>query len=291
MATFLGEQGYTTRAIHPFAKWFWNRGAVYEAFGFQKFLSEEDMPSLAKRGPLVSDAALTEEIIRQADAETNPVFFFAVTLQGHGPYEPHRYADATHEVTTDASSWSRESIVSFSEGAADADRGLQRLLDWASNRKRPTVIAFFGDHLPPLGPVYVDTGFMKAPVAPRKGTLADMKRHRETPLVVWSNRKGPVENLGTISPAFIPMQVLNAAGFTHPYYTGFLGEVSESYRIVDRNMLVSPDEASVGEWQRNGGQHPIIQDFRLLQYDMMFGMRRAGPTLFPELPVGDGASS
>jgi hypothetical protein len=26
-------------------------------------------------------------------------------------------------------------------------------------RSRPTVIAFFGDHLPPLGPVYVETGF------------------------------------------------------------------------------------------------------------------------------------
>ena len=37
-------------------------------------------------------------------------------------------------------------------------------------RSRPTIIAFFGDHLPPLGPVYVETGFMKEPVAPPQGT-------------------------------------------------------------------------------------------------------------------------
>ena len=47
------------------------------------------------RGPLASDAALTEEIIREADATAEPFFFFAVTLQSHGPYEPNRYPDTT----------------------------------------------------------------------------------------------------------------------------------------------------------------------------------------------------
>ena len=59
-----------------------------QAFGFERFLSEERMPPIAKRGPLASDAAFTEEIIRQADLMRKPFFFFAVTLQGHGPYEP-----------------------------------------------------------------------------------------------------------------------------------------------------------------------------------------------------------
>ncbi|WP_258045628.1 LTA synthase family protein [Mesorhizobium sp. NBSH29] len=289
LATFLGSQGYTTRAIHPFAKWFWNRGSVYDAFGFQKFLSEEDMPALEKRGPLASDASLTEEIIRQAEAETEPFFAFAVTLQGHGPYEPNRYPDATHEVTTGASPWTRESIRSFAEGASDADAGLQRLIDWAATRKRETIIVFFGDHLPPLGPVYVDTGFMKQPVAPRTGTLAEMKKHRETPLVIWSSRTGAVTNLETISPAFIPMHVLKTAGFTHPYYTGFLSRVQDSYAIVDRHMLVTPDDSMIEDWQKRGAHYPLINDFRLLQYDIMFGTRRAAPVLFPELGRAAGA--
>ncbi len=94
LATFLNGEGYQTRAIHPFTRWFWNRGAVYDAFGFDRFMSEEDMPTLAKRGPLASDAALTEEIIREADNTKDPFFFFAVSLQSHGPYEPlplHRH--------------------------------------------------------------------------------------------------------------------------------------------------------------------------------------------------------
>ena len=88
LATFLQGEGYATRALHPFSEWFWNRSPVYQAFGFDRFLSEERMPPIAKRGPLASDAAFTEEIIRQADLMRKPFFFFAVTLQGHGPYEP-----------------------------------------------------------------------------------------------------------------------------------------------------------------------------------------------------------
>ena len=283
LATFLNQEGYRTRAIHPFTKWFWNRGAVYEAFGFEKFLSEEDLPPLEKRGPLASDAALTEEIIRQAENTRDPFFFFAVTLQSHGPYEPHRYSSTTHTVEIEASSWSRESLLTYAEGASDADKGLKRLIDWASKRKRPTVIAFFGDHLPPLGPVYVETGFMKEPVPPRKGSLAEMSRDHETPLVVWSNRSGPVKGVGAISPAFLPLHILRAAGITHPYYTGFLGEVRERYRVVDRHMLIEPDNETTVDWGKLGDANPVIRDFRFLQYDMMFGKRYGIPGFFPEI--------
>ena len=104
-----------------------------------------------------------------------PFFFFAVTLQGHGPYEPEPLS-RTPPTRSHApvSEWAKGSILSYAEGVADADRGLKRLMDWASKRKRKTVIAFFGDHLPPLGPVYVETGFMKEPVASRKAPIAEM---------------------------------------------------------------------------------------------------------------------
>ena len=40
---------------------------------------------------------MTDEIIREADATDDPFFFFAVSLQNHGPYEPNRYDDPTHD--------------------------------------------------------------------------------------------------------------------------------------------------------------------------------------------------
>jgi phosphoglycerol transferase MdoB-like AlkP superfamily enzyme len=282
MATFLRSEGYETRAIHPGTNWFWNRTPVYAAFGFDEFKSEENLAYMKKRGPLASDESMTDEIMREADATENPFFFFAVSLQNHGPYEPNRYSDATHQVKAQTSQWARDSLQSYAEGAADADRNLQRLVDWASKRERPTVIAFFGDHLPPLGPVYVETGFLKDNVAPRKESAENMRLHRGTPLVVWSNRTGPSENIGTVSPSFLPLHVFEAAGITHPYYTGFLKNLAERYDVVDRNLLLSEDGQATPDWARQKEIDPAVRDYRYLQYDMMFGKHHGAPDFFPE---------
>ncbi|MGO4560489.1 MULTISPECIES: LTA synthase family protein [Phyllobacteriaceae] len=282
LATFLKSEGYSARAFHPGTNWFWNRTAVYADFGFDDFQSEETMPYMAKRGPLASDEAMTDQLISAADASEEPFFYFAVSLQNHGPYEPTRYSDTTRVVQAPISQWARDSLASYAEGAADADINLKRLMDWAQKRERPTVIVFFGDHLPPLGPVYVETGFLKDNVAPRKEAPDQMRLHRETPLVVWSNRTGPAKDVGSISPAFLPYHLLKAAGITHPYYTDFLGQISERYNVVDRNLLLATDGAATADWARQKEIAPLIRDYRYLQYDMMFGKRWSAPDFFPE---------
>lgn len=307
LANALRRRGYATCAVHPFREWFWNRKAVYEAFGFEEFLSEERLSgqALEKRGPLASDKALTEEIIRQVEQrgkQKTPVFLFAVTLQNHGPYESLRYEKVSIQVSAgekekspsysglDEETWA--AISSYAEGTADGDQGLARLIKWAKGRKRETVLVFFGDHLPPLGDVYVDTGFMPGRVAARSGPPEVMKAQHETPLVVWSNRGGAKKNIGTISPALLPFHVLQTARISHPYYTGFLGEVQRHYRVVDRNLRIKPDGTSIsgalsGAPAGDGLEHPegdiLLREYRNIQYDMMFGNRHALP-LFQSAP-------
>lgn len=281
LASFLRGEGYDTRAFHPFAGWFWNRTPVYQAFGFERFMSQENLPELEARGPLASDAALVDEIMREANEARNPLFFFAVTLQNHGPYAPDRYSDPTHAVEGEVSEAAKGAIVSYAEGAADGDRALARLVDWARQRDRHTIVVMFGDHLPPLGPVYVETGFMESNVAKRRAPLPEMTVQHETPLVVWSNRTG-VQDVGSVSPSFLPLHVLRTAGISHPYYTGFLGAMRERYRVVDRNMLVGIDNVGMPDWSQAREIDPAIRDFRLLQYDMIFGKRLGAQTFFPD---------
>ncbi len=283
LASFFRAEGYETTAIHPFEGWFWNREHVYEAFGFDRFLSIEKLPPMASRGPLVSDDALTDEIIRRADAANRPFFTFAVSLQGHGPYEPNRYSDAHIQVESRASYWTRQSIRSYAEGVADADRNLKRLLDWAQKRGRHTIIVFFGDHLPPLNQGYTETGFLKDPVPARREEPDMLAKHRETPLVVWSNRNGALRDVGSISPSLIPLKLLAAAGIEHPYYTGFLGRVDAKYDVIERHMLIAPTGATP-DWSQQKLVDPLINDFRLLQYDALFGKQRTVPRFFPNLP-------
>lgn len=287
LANFFRSQGYETTAIHPFEGWFWNRETVYREFGFDRFLSVETLPPMKARGPLVADASLTDEIIKRSDETDRPFFTFAVSLQNHGPYEPNRYYDAETQVESAASYLTSQSIRSYAEGISDADRSLKKLMDWAAKRKRHTVIVFFGDHLPPLNKGYTETGFLKEPVPERREPPEAMALHRETPLVIWSNRNGPTKDVGSISPSLIPLKLFQTAGIEHPYYTGFLGRVEARYNVIERHLLISK-AGPKPDWSQEKLIDPLINDFRLLQYDAMFGRQRTMKRFFPGLPKPTG---
>jgi phosphoglycerol transferase MdoB-like AlkP superfamily enzyme len=211
-----------------------------------------------------------------------PFFFFAVTLQGHGPYEPHRYLRNTIDVQGNLADADRETLATYAQGVREADESLKMLMDWASKRDRETIIVLWGDHLPPLGSVYPDTGYMPGPVAVRKAPLDVMKREHETPLVIWSSRRGVRKDVGTISPSLIPYNVLKTAGFEHPFYTGFLGRVQKKYNIVDRYQLATRGNQTFPDWLlQEQNLDPLMRDYRYLQHDMMFGREYGLERFFP----------
>ena len=284
LARFFNNQGYTTRAIHPYQAWFWNRGNVYKDFAFDKFMSEETLPPIRKRGDLASDDGLTDEVIKEAETMKKPFFYYVVTLQNHGPYEPNRYRETHVEVAAKAmSETSRQSLLSYAEGVHDADAAFAKLVDWAKKRERPTILVFFGDHLPPLSAVYVESGFLKNNTPPRRAPIPDMLRAHGTPLVIWSNKTGTVDT-GTISPSLIPNEILRLAGMTHPFYTGFLGKVRAKYRVIDRQLLLDPDgKTGNQDWVQKASFEPLVDDYRRLQYDMMFGKEYTRSTFFPAM--------
>nr|WP_312862847.1 MULTISPECIES: LTA synthase family protein [unclassified Rhizobium] len=282
LATFFRGEGYTARALHPFSGWFWNRSEVYRAFGFEEFHTEETLPTMDKRGMFAADDSLMKEIMREGDAAERPFFFFAVTLQGHGPYEANRYAENTVHIGGNLSEDDRETLATYAQGVREADGSLKMLMDWAERRDRETIIVLWGDHLPPLGNVYLNTGYMSQQVASRKAPLDVMKKEHQTPLIVWSSKKGVRKDIGTISPSQLPYQVLKTAGYEHPFYTGFLGRVQKKYSIVDRYQLATRDNQAFPDWARKEQEiDPIVRDYRYLQFDMMFGRQQGLERFFP----------
>jgi phosphoglycerol transferase MdoB-like AlkP superfamily enzyme len=283
LATFFESKGYVSKAFHPFEGWFWNRSNVYQSLGFSKFLSEENMPAMNKRGIFASDEDLTRFIIKEADNTDQPFFFFAVTLQGHGPYEKNRYAKNTVKVDAPTlSEGSTSALETYAQGVKEADQSLKALMDWAKKRRRETIIVLFGDHLPPLNAVYTESGYMENVVATRKASVATMKREHETPLVIWSSKRGVQKDIGSVSPSQLPYYVVHMAGFRHPYYTGMLGRVAERYAVVDRHQLIGRNNKAQADWSLSGRIDPLIRDYRLLQHDVMFGEGYGVERFFPE---------
>lgn len=283
LATFFESKGYVSKAFHPFQGWFWNRNNVYQSLGFRQFQSEENMPVMDKRGIFASDEALTRHIIREADNTSEPFFFFAVTLQGHGPYEHNRYAKNTIEVDAPTlSDGNTSALATYAQGVKEADQSLKALMDWAKKRHRETIIVLFGDHLPPLNEVYTESGYMANVVATRKASVATMKREHETPLVIWSSKRGVQKDIGSVSPSQLPYYIVRMAGYRHPYYTGMLGRVAERYSVIDRHQLIGRNNKAQADWALSGRIDPLIRDYRLLQHDVMFGEGYGLDRFFPE---------
>ena len=282
LATFFRSEGYSAVAVHPFQEWFWNRREVYKHFGFEEFRSEETLPPMEKRGAFASDAALTNEIIQTVDAAEKPQFLFAVTLQGHGPYEANRYAEKAVSVSGDLSDNARDALATYAQGVSEADDSFATLIAWAKGRERETVIVLFGDHLPPLGQTFVESGYMPGMVATRRAPLATMKTEHETPLVVWSSKAGLQNRIGTISPSLLPYHILKTAGFDDPFYTGVLGKVHASYSVIDRHMLMQRNGSGVPDWSIAPATLPSsLSEYRQLQFDMMFGDQFGEERFFP----------
>ncbi|QFY60173.1 LTA synthase family protein [Rhizobium grahamii] len=283
LATFFRSEGYVARALHPFSGWFWNRNEVYKDFGFEEFRSEETMPAMEKRGIFASDDSLMKEIMQEADGLDRPFFFFGVTLQGHGPYEPNRYANNSIDIQGNLNDAERATLTTYTQGIKEADDSFRMLTEWASKRDRETIIILWGDHLPPLGSVYMTTGYMPDQVATRKAPVEVMKKEHETPLVIWSNRKGSKSDVGTVSPSMLPYHLLKFAGYEHPYYTGFLGRMQKKYPIVDRYQLIARDGTPTPDWVlKPAGLDPLVRDYRYLQHDIMFGKAQSRARFFPE---------
>ena len=196
MPTFVSHYrdfGYHTAAIHPFRARFYNRDVAYPLLGFNEFLGYEQLRErfpLDYVGAFVSDESLMEPTTYFLDNTDDPLFLFIITMQGHQPFDPLAPEELHIEVTSDSlSPDTLETVTSFTRDAHDADRFLGFLADAIDARERPTVLLFFGDHLPNLGAnhvAFVESGLLANPEAAH----TPEGRHIlfSTPFLIYANR-------------------------------------------------------------------------------------------------------
>lgn len=265
--------GYTATAIHSYHDWFWNRRTVYPALGFDKFISQTELPAPKKKGLYIADAELARAITSRTDETQGPDFVYAVTMQNHGPYNDDRYGDAYELSVTapgvrDAAQRPavEQILRTYGQGVLDADRLLGALVSHYEKASEPTVIVFFGDHLPMLGPnflTYDQLGYSDPAKQPTGETYAPM---HSTPLVVWSNfgpGKLPAE-LGRVDASFLPALLFEQLELKPTGYYGFL---ETAYRKV---TLLGTDIEGLAK-RKDPPEAALLHEYELIQHDQMFG--------------------
>ncbi len=185
--------GYHTAAIHPGYAWFYNRQNVYPHFGFEDTYFLEDSFHLQTQGiaGYINEEATMDKIIEVLDTNIRssdaPQFLFSVTIQNHGPYE-NKFQNIEQHFKTDVALTKEENdlLNQYFHCIMDADRELQRLVDYAENSEEPIIVVYFGDHLPGFSNGMDFFDLLDYPID-ANGTPKEQMALYQTPYIIWSN--------------------------------------------------------------------------------------------------------
>ena len=150
----LKSLGYGAYAIHDNEANFYSRRKVYQNLGFDVFTSEEYMNTQTdvNYNGWMRDRNLITPILNSLDDTEGKDFVFTVTVQCHGAYPTESVLDDP-EITV--SSEKGDSVNNaweyYVNQLREEDEFIQELIDTLSLRDEPTVVLFYGDHLPTMG--------------------------------------------------------------------------------------------------------------------------------------------
>ncbi len=204
--TTLKEIGYETYAVHPYFSRFYDRTRAYPLIGIDNLYFAEELEAIEavkaeykSVRSYVSDDSFVDylEYFLEKDRGDAPRFIFGISMENHQAYLD-KYENCEMEVSCQGlSDESLNILANFANGVKNADEALGRLVEYIENRERPTVLVYFGDHLPSLGANYA--AYLES------GTIGDIyDRTKEeyefmqsTPFLVYSNYgfTGTSENL------------------------------------------------------------------------------------------------
>ena len=264
--------GHTTVALHPFSTEMYRRRDVYRTFGFDRFVYDDTMHTPTRIGhhAYISDASAFGEVEHTLRTEPGAVFMNVVTMQNHMPYAG-RYDDPVNVTGPDGQPLSEAG--QYVRGLEHSDAAMRTLVRDLRRLDEPTVLVFYGDHLP---------GFYPRSVF-KANSGAQMHR---TPYFVWANfpaRGRPADATGpgsmVVSPAhFVDLAAERTGAAVTPYYA-LLTELRRQVPALEGQTLLGPGGTREPRSQLSPGARQLLQDYRLVQYDLSVGRRYADSQL------------
>jgi len=225
----LRQHGYATRAVHPYDRRFYSRHVVYPLLGFDSFHSQSEFTTADHHGYYVSDEALQRRI-RELLAHGSPQMIFAVSMENHGPWDSDRPVPAESLADIDVPASLRaddaQALRLFLHHTRRADAALGALADWVLAREQPTLLLFYGDHMPGLNGVFDALGFVDGQSGPRQ-TL---------PWLLLDNRRRDGQAMPTLDSSQLAALLLDRAGLNDDRFF-------RAHSLLRETTDVDPDNA------------------------------------------------
>ncbi|QDQ01323.1 hypothetical protein FOH38_13105 [Lysinibacillus fusiformis] len=105
---------------------------------------------------------------------------------------------------------------------------------------------------------------------------------KQTPLAVWNNYGLDISNVGSISPTFLASNILDWANLNKSKYYTMIKEFSvllpgytHEVKLNDKNKLFEDTPSEI---------KTIEDDYKMVQYDILFGEQHLLQTEFLDVP-------
>ncbi|MGF6572930.1 phosphoglycerol transferase MdoB-like AlkP superfamily enzyme [Paraburkholderia sp. GAS333] len=156
LAGYFRRGKYRTVAVHPYYADFFGRDRAFAHMQFDRFLDIQSFKSAARVGPYVGDDAVADALISiLEERDDNPLFAFAITMENHGPLHLETVSPgesgSRHTLGEDAQ-W--RDLTAYLRHVENADAMIGKLTGYLRERNRPTILCFYGDHVPALTSVF-----------------------------------------------------------------------------------------------------------------------------------------
>ncbi|HDR7770624.1 TPA: sulfatase-like hydrolase/transferase [Bacillus paranthracis] len=274
--TALKKEGYYTSAIHSFGRTFFKRDDVYKVLGFDKFNAADTMENVDVDGDYISDLAMSKEIIAELEKQKQPTFIHAVTMQNHFPFTEGRFGENLIEISGLENEESKGELETYTEGLRRSDEALQYLIEQLDNLDRPTLLVFFGDHLPSLGTnksFYKENGYIT-----NEKTPSERLAMAQTPLLMYANFDMPNDNLGVVSPIYFSNLIFDYAGLNKSLFYQFLSGFYKEIPVLRDELKVDKNGEVINDLTKK--QKEMLEQYKMLQYDLLVGNQYSKDILF-----------
>ncbi len=152
-ATALSALGYGTHALHNNGGNFYSRARVFNNTGFDSYTSKEFMNILqTTENGWAKDDILIQHIMDAMDTTEGQDFVFGISVQGHGDYPEEKVIENPKILVEGIED---EGIKNkweyYVNQVYEMDQFAGNLVKALEERQEPSVIVFYGDHLPTMG--------------------------------------------------------------------------------------------------------------------------------------------
>lgn len=152
-ATALTSLGYGAHALHNNGGNFYSRAKVFDHTGFDSYTSKEFMNilELTENG-WAKDDILIQHILEAMDTTEQQDFVFGISVQGHGDYPEEKLIE-NPKIKIDGieDEALKNKWEYYVNQVYEMDQFAGNLIKAIEDRGEPTVVVFYGDHLPTMG--------------------------------------------------------------------------------------------------------------------------------------------